>query len=173
MGWTGLRRPPGLSDREFFEQEFPTTLTQNGRIVACATVRSVFYAAVENNANATYMPSKTWALVVLMQRNGGEFCYKEMSEDMGPCESCAPAKVLNALSPTDIEWANNWRERCRMALAKPKIKSGDRVKFSAPIKFTSGDELSELTFVKCSTFKADGRLFRVSRWKDMEYSVAN
>jgi hypothetical protein len=59
-----LLSDPGTTDREFFETEFPNTLTRDGEILACATVRSVFYAAVR-----TRETGQVWALVVLLHRS--------------------------------------------------------------------------------------------------------
>lgn len=138
MGWTGLHRAPGTSDRDFFELEFPRTLTQNGRILECASVHNVFYAAVQNNDTANVDPGKTWALVVLMQRGRGEynFHYKELDETMGPTESCCPERILDLLSPTEHEYALGWRDRCRKyhaaRRAKGTIRKGETVRFTAP-----------------------------------------
>jgi len=63
MGWTTLHRNPGMSDREFFETEFPNALTRDGEILACATVGRVFYAAVRTRESG-----QVWALVVLLHR---------------------------------------------------------------------------------------------------------
>ena len=48
------------------------------------------------------------------------FSYKDMSETMGPYESNCPKSILDLLSPTDNEYANAWRQRCRENLAKKK-----------------------------------------------------
>jgi hypothetical protein len=138
MGWTGLHRAPGTSDRDFFEQEFPATLMRDGRILDCATVGNVFYAAVANNDTAPYKPGKTWALIVLMRRGRGEynFHYKEMDEGMGPVECRCPERILDRLSMTEDEFALNWRSRCQdyhdARKAKGTIRKGETVVFTAP-----------------------------------------
>jgi len=184
MGWTGLHRQPGLSDREFFEREFPIALGEHGQIVACATRpgmdgNRVFYAAVRNNPDAPHAPGQTWALVVLTHRSGGyhNFAYKEMGETMGPAEDDAPAAVLDALTPTDNQWANEWRGRCRANLARraarPTVKRGDVVGFAQPLAFANGETLSELVFVERTTFtKPDSAVrYRVPRWREREHTV--
>ena len=45
--------------------------------------------------------------------SGFDFGYKGVSENMGPCEQDCPLSILNLLTPTDNEYANNWREACR------------------------------------------------------------
>jgi hypothetical protein len=183
MGSTGTYRPPGMTDRKFFETEFPNTLGTYGRIVACATKgtsggewNSVFYAAVRNKDNAPHDPGKTWALVVLKHGSGHNFVYKDLSEEMGPAEDECPANILSLLSPTDSQWANEWRERCYKRLAaiaaRPRVTRGDVVTFAEPIQFTSGRTMPTLKFLSHSTFTdEDGRRYRVTGWRDLRYAL--
>lgn len=49
-----------------------------------------------------------------------EFCYKEITEDMGPYQTGAPKKMLDLLdklAPNPEGYAKEWRERCRARLA--------------------------------------------------------
>jgi len=48
------------------------------------------------------------------------FSYKNMSEDMGPAQSECPESILDLLSPTESDWANEWRERCRKVYRQKK-----------------------------------------------------
>ena len=48
------------------------------------------------------------------------FSYKDMDETVGPCYYDCPKGILNLLSPTDSEWANNWRAKCRETLEQKK-----------------------------------------------------
>lgn len=71
------------------------------------------------------------------QRTGTvEFCIKEITEDMGPVQTNAPAKMLDLLdklAPNPTGYAAEWRARCRENLkAKPKTKpkAGDRVTYN-------------------------------------------
>ena len=151
MGWTGMHREKGLSDREFFEREFPVMLTQRGRIVACASKGGVFYAAVRNHDDADYMPGKTWALVVLKQWSRGEwnFAYKEMSEAMGPAEDECPPHILDLLSPTHSQWANEWRQRCRAVAekqARSKLTAGDVIVMARALTFTNGQSVHRFRY---------------------------
>jgi hypothetical protein len=100
MGWTFYHRPAGESDRAHFEREL--LANTDYEIVECATVNSVFYAAVRTKTTA-----EVWALVVLTQRARGHhnFGYKDLDETMGPVQAIAPATVLNALTPTDNDYA--------------------------------------------------------------------
>lgn len=174
MGWTSMHREPGQSDRAFFETEFPQTLTVQGEIVACATVNSVFYAAVRNHAD-----SRVWALVVLIKRTRDyyNFTYKEMDESVGPADHGAPAAVLDALTETEHEYALAWRAKCREMLARraaaAKVKPGDTVTFAQPLQFQNGDELSTFKFRRRSTFFSPETLgtYHITGWRDRTFTV--
>lgn len=67
-----------------------------------------------------------------------EFCIKEITEDMGPVQTNAPAKMLDMLdklAPNPTGYAAQWREQCRQTLkdkAKPRAKptEGQRVSYN-------------------------------------------
>ncbi len=163
MGSTGLYRPPGLTDRAFFESEFPNMLKANGRILACTTMPTsgewsrVFYAAVRYNDDQPNA-GQVFALVVLMQRAGGTFYYKEMDDTMGPAEDSCPDNILDLLTPTDSQWSNEWRERCRKynatKAAAGKVTPGQVVTFTEPFEFTNGMKINAFRYAK------DGRKVR-------------
>ncbi len=182
MGWTGKHREPGMTDREFFEQELPKTLTEVGRIIDCATVHNTFYAVVENGPDA-YQPNTTWIMVVLMQRTRDWYnlTYKEMDEAMGPAESSCPRRLLELLEsrvPTPPnDWAAQWRARCwdeahRTEQAR-EVKRGTIVHFLKPLRFTDGATLSTLQFDQRSTFidPERGCRYHVTGWRTREWEV--
>jgi hypothetical protein len=175
MGSTSLHREPGQSDRAFFEAEFPDTLTQRGEILACATIGGTFYAAVRDKDSGS-----TWALIILIIRSRGywNFTYKEMDETMGPAEDRCPARILDLLSPTDREYALDWRGRCRQNAARlaqaTAIRPGDTVRFSCPLAFANGDRHDTFLFEKRSTFRhpQDTTRYRIPGWRDRyDYQV--
>jgi hypothetical protein len=67
-----------------------------------------------------------------------EFCIKEISEDMGPYQTDAPAKMLDMLdklAPNPTGHAAQWRKECRETIARnkaPKAKpaAGQRVTYN-------------------------------------------
>jgi len=130
MGWTGCHREKGMSHREFFEQEFPLGLGRDGTVLDSATIGHTWYAAVQDKADGN-----VWALVIIFQwsRDWSNFTYKEMDETMGPLEDRCPARILDRLSPTEHEYALQWRERCRLYQAHrarlAKIEKGDALDF--------------------------------------------
>lgn len=67
-----------------------------------------------------------------------EFCIKEITEDMGPVQRDAPAKMLDMLdrlAPDPKGYGKQWREQCRETIARkrtPKAKpiKGQRVTYN-------------------------------------------
>ncbi len=190
MGWTGIYtdRPA----KEILTKELTFSSEQgSARIVAMATKLNVSYIAWERiytAASKSMYAGKTFVigLVVLHGRRKGEFTYKEMTEDMGPCESECPAKILDLLSPVEefasgdcAKWATAWRERCRAAIEKRAKAPGDgaKIRFKEPIKFTNGDEIAEFMIRKRGRAIrfADARnsfaQYRISNWQKREYEI--
>src|SRR3546814_2469904 len=64
-----------------------------------------------------------------------------LTENMGPCEADCPAAILDLLSPTEHEYALDWRARCRANLAHRarKLADGDRIRIPEPVTFTDGN----------------------------------
>jgi hypothetical protein len=134
--------------REGTTEWFRKTLTwanKNGsssRPLATALVnRTEAYAAVE-----TTQPDGTrdvWAAVFMLKynpkdRDGYTFGYKDMDETCGPNIDNCPAKILDLLTPTTSEWANQWRARCRQRIERRqsnKVISGDIIKFDHELGF--------------------------------------
>ncbi len=183
MGWTGYHRTPGESDRDHLARELCTFA--DGRvgwtILDSTTVKGTFYAAVRvEEAGAGFSPAGTvFGLVVLQQRRRGYENYyrKEIEESSGPGDFDCPDRILDLLSPTESQWALEWRAACRTRNAvkrsRPKIRKGDLIRFARPLTFTSGATFDTFRFVERSTFSADGRLFRIPSWRDRDYEVAS
>ena len=111
------------------------------RVLKSAMVGSTYYAAVTTERKGE--PTKVWAAVFLTcgrtRHDGTIWGYKDMDETVGPCEDKCPASILALLTPTDSDWANQWRERCRKnieAAAKAR-KNGP-----APLYAPAGVEIS-------------------------------
>lgn len=168
MGWTSYHRDKGQTTADHLAGQL---LGPDQRFVATGTDGGTFYAAVRN------ADGETWGLVVLTQWSKGyyNYTYKAMDEGMGPNESKAPARVLDALSPTTSEYATEWRERCRANLARkaarPKVREGDVVRFTMPLTFTNGAEHDTFTYRGGSLFVADGFRFTITKWRDRQHEV--
>src|SRR3546814_18963579 len=73
-----------------------------------------------------------------------------LTENMGPCEADCPAAILDLLSPTEHEYALDWRARCRANLAHRarKLADGDRIRLPEPVTFTDGNVAQEFVVSK-------------------------
>lgn len=177
MGSYGCWREPGMTDRAFFEAEFPST-----EFLATATIGGTFYAAArsKDQFEEGAMAAAVFAIVCKVDRatrgsnpyDGCNFWYKPMDETVGPVESRAPAKILDLLTPTDSEWANEWRVRCRVNLevkARAKdVKVGTKIRFSRPMSFSDGISDDTFEFLERSTFRRerDARRVRITAWRN-------
>lgn len=158
MGWLFMPRtsmrghatPKAYLDAIFTcEQEQPDGSMRAQKVLASACLGNrVYYAAAQDLLNG--VAGDIFALVCLVRWNprsatGEHFGYKDMNERMGPHEAECPASVLDLLTPTDSEYANDWRQRCRDNLSRRKrsVATGDRIKFPHRLKFTDGHEGDE------------------------------
>ena len=125
-------------------------------VLKSAMVGSVYYAAVMNlkrygkekpdgTRSVEDIPEaerRIWGVVFLTAVDRNEyfnFSYKDISEDMGPCESKCPVSILKLLSPTDSEWANEWRARCQEYAEKQKSPNALRnLPIGAVIRYKTG-----------------------------------
>lgn len=120
MGWTCTYHND-QSSKEFLLREFQ----QPGwEFIDYTMLGSTFYGLCkmtrENNAPIYF------GTIILTERRGGEICYKEMDESMGPNESRCPLRIINKLEELaplsdPSSYAYKWRERCR-ANARLKIE---------------------------------------------------
>lgn len=120
MGWTGYHASHyrnGIIDRraELDEQMSGETEAGKWEIVKSTMRGSVYYAAIRRTDKRNG-ESHVFGCVCLTSVDNSDyynFSYKDMSEDMGPCYYDCPLSILNLLSPTESEYALNWREKCR------------------------------------------------------------
>lgn len=114
---------------------------------------SVYYAAVKPikkysediNGNKIVIDipleaQQVFGIVFLTQvdtKDYYNFSYKDMDETMGPCYYDCPKSILDLLSPTNNEYANNWRAKCREQIAKKtNPNSLNKLPFNSIIQVT-------------------------------------
>ncbi len=151
MGATSVHKEAGVSAAEYFADYFT-----HGTIIASGTRRDPeyvggsydwpfeFYAAVRYDDGHPHA-GEVFAFVVLYRVSPSSFdnfTYTDMDETLGPGAYHAPRRVLEALTPTEHEYANQWRARCWANLeleeAKPRVHRGDRIRFAEPFTFSGG-----------------------------------
>lgn len=191
MGWMsmtadhmgGHKRPKAYLDAQFtFLPDEAAKRTTGLRVLRSSMVGQVYYAAVQ-----TYdaeRPKTVFAVVCLTRwnpkaRDGYIFGYKDMDESCGPYETKCPAAILDLLSEPPNDHAREWRARCRARLAlttRKTPKTGDRLVFPEPVKFTDGYEGREFEVVRRQRAillqRPDTRvLCKVSRLMERRWSI--
>ena len=149
MGWTGTSYYKGKPLFEFFSERFNW---EHGKLLDLAVVnRQVAYGAwlISKPGKATYVVG----MVILIKWGCGEIWYKEMSEDMGPCEARCPERILKQLSPLEdflepgncYDWAKGWREQAWKYIEKAKewrrIEAGTII-YTGKYRFSDGSDRS-------------------------------
>jgi hypothetical protein len=177
MGWSAIEyREPGMSHAEFFSREL---LGSRSKIIENSFVpgqgEGVFYAAVETRSESG--GTEVWAMVVLTHgRAGANFSGKPMDETVGPAQESCPPRILDRLTPTESQWAREWRQRCRDRIAiVERAVPGATVVFSSGYLTPSG-LCRRFTVIDParSLFSAeDGVSYRLVGWKSSKFTVGS
>lgn len=163
MGWLFFHKEAGVSTYDALKRDFPNTLAQ---AEAHATTSDGFYAVIAKDpadvtdfVRSVYEPCPDGKLRMLMvcmikhaPKDHYNFGYKDMDELMGPVLDTCPVKLLDMLSPLNLEtggdnarWAQNFRDRCRARAEgrkarKEVIKDGALIETANPIRWSDGHE---------------------------------
>jgi len=187
MGWlskqslNGYRTPKEYLDAQY-DKATPEGIAR--RVLRSALVHlSEYYAAVEIVKEGHKFVAAIVCSVYYNKRakDGFIFGYKSMCENELPHYFSCPAAILDLLTPTDSDYANEWRQRCRKQLAKRRPQPGDVVVFEEPIEFAKGPRSRfEVVLLNLSCgrkqklFKGEDGLFyaiRPSDLKNREYRI--
>lgn len=161
MGWTSYHATfykKGRVDRKaemdtYFKGEDTVNKKYHYKTLKSAMVGSTYYAAIEKINNET-KEREVFALICLTSVDMSDyfnFSYKDMDETMGPNERKCPIGILNLLTPTDSQWANEWRNDCRKYHEKKNEfarldaygKKGGKIGFTLKNNLTSGHKAGE------------------------------
>jgi len=166
MGWTTCNAShytsKGNVDRKAecdslytWENEYRKITVEKSRMIG-----SVYYGAIRIHCKDGEEPDQIVGVVVLT--NAGErgsdyfnFGYKSIEETMGPCESKCPKSILDLLTPTDNEFANEWRKRCRDNLNKKKLvipRNATAIVGICKVATTANNVGDKVTFIKRNGF---------------------
>lgn len=115
-------------------------------VLKSSMIGSTYYAAVKKTIFATEEKPENinvFAMVCLTNTDAEDhfnFAYKDMDESCGPYKYDCPKGILDLLTPTESEFANEWRNRCRENLEKKKDKNSlSKLPIGSEIKFTLHD----------------------------------
>lgn len=190
MGATSTHKPAGVSVADYFGDYFTSaTIIRSGTrrdpdyVAGTHDWQYEFYAAVRYNDGHPHA-GEVFAFVVLYSispRSQHNFTYKEMDETVLPGAVHAPKRVLDVLTPTDHEHANEWRRQCRENLAhkqaKPRVHRGAHIRFSESFTFSSGLQTTPETVfevIERDTLRLpeEGMRVRIPRWRAREFAIA-
>jgi len=119
-------------------------------VLKSAMVGSTYYAAIKQTKFATETEEEhsiVFAVVCLTSTNLNEyynFSYKDMDETCGPYQFDCPKGILDLLTPTDNEYANEWRNRCYEVIKEKKNPNSlSNLPIGSEIKYTNykGEEV--------------------------------
>lgn len=161
MGWTEYSAthfyPNGTVNRKAeCDAYFIESLNRGHYRVVKSTMKgSVYYGAVTPLRRATkdelgnyILDSSGWyvyedipdneqevigVVVLTYVKDNDHFGYKLISETSGPAYCQCPRSILSLLTPTDSQWANEWRKKCYENANKPNISKlpvGTEIKFN-------------------------------------------
>lgn len=165
MGWTCANKPTWETTKEYLIRQINCD-NDTGRwtVLDCAQKLRTIYMAVEfvRKNDGT---RRVFAMVILTEvhrdRDYG-FCWKEISEDMGPFACDCPVRILNLLTEPTNEAAAKWRHKCREAATATKV--GAMFRSEDGIRFSDGKVRHNFTFEGRGILRAeDGARVRMPR----------
>lgn len=132
MGWTGIPNKP-RNPKEYVATNLCSWSNEDsvGRPLKIMNYGNTYYVAVEATPKDGN-PQVFAAIILTRTDRDGWWYYKDMDETMGPVESQCPKTILNLLSPTTSDYAQQWRERCHQWHRRPRPKIGDKVRLREP-----------------------------------------
>lgn len=131
MGWTSYHAThykKGKVDRKAEMDNMFNWEDENRKVevLKSSMVGSTYYAAIKS-LNKTNNYECVWAAVCLTSTDMKDyfnFAYKDMDETCGPYKFDCPKGILDLLTPTENEYANNWRKQCYENIEKKKAPNG-------------------------------------------------
>jgi hypothetical protein len=166
MGSYGVYRPSGMTDKDFFQEEFPSVT-----VLDAARVESVCYVKMQTRKGDVFM------FVSPFCQRDGEFIYKDQTEEMGPIDVKCPLRMLEGLTDPVNEYSAKWRQEVRdyHARKRPLPKVGQRIRLATPLKFTNGDLVQEFEVVRYKktgiAYRADYKTYKISNIREREFEI--
>ena len=155
MGWTWTCVPTQYKNGRVFidrKAECDSIYTWSGEntkmeVIKSAMVGAIYYAAVKVTRDKH---NQIFGAVCITSTNLKEyynFGYKDMDETCGPYHCDCPKGILDLLTPTDSEYANEWRKTCYENLERKKEKNSlSKLPVGSEIKYTKYDGSEVIIF---------------------------
>lgn len=149
-------------------------VTVRGRVLKSAMVGRTYYAAVEIVRPQEDKRDVSAAVFITCGKSsdGTIWGYKDMDETEGLNEANCPASILDILTPTDSEWANEWRERCRANIAKKAANKGMVVRPPAGVEI-KGCAFGKVLITSAEYRAQSGGYFACWFYGDKERALKN
>lgn len=130
MGWTSYNAEFYKNGKVDRKAEMDNRWTQEEsekypklRVLKSSMVGNIYYAAIEvSRGRKIEEVFATTAITSTNMKDYYNFSYKDLDETMGGCNYDCPVGILNLLTPTDNEYALQWRAECLKQRKKKKEK---------------------------------------------------
>lgn len=151
MGWTCTEKPNNV--KKYFDDMHTSNEYRKVRVLKSALKNfREYYAAIEVTNEITGEVDVFCSVIkcdYYQEYGEPQISYKEMSDHAGPAISNCPKNILELLTPTDNDYANQWRDKCwskinMQAALTAQLQHGKKVQFSPAIEFTDGNVHDEL-----------------------------
>ena len=170
MGWDVTNVGRNISTKDFVKYEY--SRLDAYELLAIGQGKRIhgevpFYLALKEKATGDVS-----ALVVLSKRRNGQVALKAIDESSGPFSYDCPKSVFKLLTPTQSEFANEWRKQVEKTLNGPKLEVGDKVIFDQEISFVNGWSGHVFIWLGGSRFRAsNGGAVRIFNWRSYKHEV--
>lgn len=185
MGWKSMYTGFGSKDSKAIKEFLLNEWNRDKKFEALDYSRkgNVVYMAVKHLDT-----NEVFATVTLISFENGEFFWKDMDETCGPGQVECPQRILKLLTPTEYEYAKNWRKKCwefheKNCTGAKKYQHGDILIFPREVTFTDGFKGNQFILYKRgrsslfapftgqTNMKGVYPIYRITRWKDSEPTI--
>ena len=154
MGWTWYNAnyyKKGKIDRKAECDSYFEYKNSPYKVLKSSMVGSTYYAAIQKGnivCAAVFLTSTC-------MNDYYNFGYKDMDETCGPYQYDCPKSILDLLTPTDSEYANEWRRKCKekresskTAFSLSKLPIGTQIKFTLTFDTSRNNKGEEIILTK-------------------------
>lgn len=152
MGWTSYHAEFYKNGKIDRKKEVESNLNLDTyEVLKSSMAGSTYYAAVKNKQNEEVFAVIT--MTIIDMKDYYNFSYKMMDETYGVGLYDCPKSILDLLTPTDNEYAIQWRNKCRSRIdgkknGLGKLPIGARVKVIAPYETNYFNKDNEFIMIK-------------------------